>query len=186
MQFGKVVCFVFSDGSVEYRDRATWNEVYNSGDLTRLTTLNEIGMVFSQDAPCKQYLPSLLDAPVSLAVAHASSYIGLQVAFSPTNCSMAQIMENGKVKWNCLHHVGSEVTRASQDRMSPSGNSSNYDEHSADWTAARYTATVAALTVIAASANLYSMNYDDLLAIARPFAADPRMLGPLMSLEEQV
>lgn len=29
---------------------------------------------------------------------------GLQVAFSPTNCSFAQISEDSTIKWNRLHH----------------------------------------------------------------------------------
>jgi mediator of RNA polymerase II transcription subunit 16, fungi type len=54
-QFGKVLCIAFSDGSVEYRDRFTMNEVYHELSLDRVMTLNQVGFTFAEETPCKHF-----------------------------------------------------------------------------------------------------------------------------------
>ncbi|KAM0276145.1 hypothetical protein ACHAQH_007033 [Verticillium albo-atrum] len=126
IHFGKVVCIAFSDGSIEYRDRFTMQETYNELSLDRVMTLNQVGFTFAEGSPC------------------------LQVAFSPTNCSVVQIQDDGQVKWNGLHYPLGDIGNSNQD--------------------AQYAAVVAALTVAASAATFYQVNSDDILAAARPYA----------------
>ncbi|KAK0618557.1 mediator complex, subunit Med16 [Bombardia bombarda] len=91
MQLGRVLCFAFSDGTVQYRDRFTMNEIYNEQDLNAVTSLHQIGFQFVDETPC------------------------LQVAFSPTNCSFVQICEDGEIRWNSLHYVMDDPNTALQD-----------------------------------------------------------------------
>jgi mediator of RNA polymerase II transcription subunit 16 len=53
MQLGKVICFAFSDGTVQYRDRITMNEIYNEPNLDRIMTLGHVGFQFAEESPCK-------------------------------------------------------------------------------------------------------------------------------------
>lgn len=52
MQFGKIVCMAFSDGTIEYRDRFTMQETYNETNLDRVMTLNQVGFTFAEELPC--------------------------------------------------------------------------------------------------------------------------------------
>ncbi|KAG7125023.1 Mediator of RNA polymerase II transcription subunit 16 like protein [Verticillium longisporum] len=126
IHFGKAVCIAFSDGSVEYRDRFTMQETYNELSLDRVMTLNQVGFTFAEGSPC------------------------LQAAFSPTNCSVAQIQDDGQVKWNGLHYPLGDIGNSNQD--------------------AQYAAVIAALTVAASAATFYQVNCDDILAAAKPYA----------------
>jgi mediator of RNA polymerase II transcription subunit 16 len=53
MQLGKVVCFGFSDGTVQYRDRYTMNEIYNEPSVERIMTPTQVGFQFTEEKPCK-------------------------------------------------------------------------------------------------------------------------------------
>ncbi|KAF6814593.1 mediator of rna polymerase ii transcription subunit 16 [Colletotrichum sojae] len=130
LQYGRVVCLAFSDGSVEYRDRFSLHEVYNEINLDRVMTLNQVGFAFQDDSPC------------------------LQAAFSPTNCSLVKIQEDGKMKWSKLHHTLGDIGNSNQD--------------------AQYSAVLAGLTVAASTATFNNVNYDDVLAVARPYADKKR------------
>ncbi|KAK7449381.1 RNA polymerase II Mediator complex subunit Sin4 [Colletotrichum acutatum] len=130
IQYGNVVCLAFSDGSVEYRDRYTLQEVYNEMNLDRVMTLGQVGFALQDDSPC------------------------LQMAFSPTNCSVVKVQDDGKVKWSRLYHPLGDIGNSNQD--------------------APYAATLAALTVAASTATFNNINYDDILAVARPFANKKR------------
>ena len=44
--------------------------------------------------------------------------LGQQVAFSPTYCSMIQMGDDGKVRWNKLHFPLGDIGNSMQDRMS--------------------------------------------------------------------
>ncbi len=84
---------------------------------------------------------------------------------------MAQIRENGKVKWNGLRYVGVDIPASMEDRKC---SAANMKYRSANHRLARYSAVIAALT-IATTASTYShTNYDDILAAARPFAITER------------
>lgn len=56
LQHGKVICFAFSDGTVQYRDRITMNEIYNETNLDRIMTLNQVGFQYVEESPCKSNL----------------------------------------------------------------------------------------------------------------------------------
>ncbi|KAL0936566.1 mediator of rna polymerase ii transcription subunit 16 [Colletotrichum truncatum] len=130
LQYGRVICLAFSDGSVEYRDRFTMQEIYNDINLDRVMTLNQVGFTFQDDSPC------------------------LQMAFSPTNCSLVKILDSGKVKWSKLHYPLGDIGNSNQD--------------------AQYSAVLAGLTVAASTAAFNNINHDDILAVARPYADKKR------------
>lgn len=44
--------------------------------------------------------------------------LGQQVAFSPTYCSMIQMGDDGKIRWNKLHFPLGDIGNSMQDRMS--------------------------------------------------------------------
>jgi mediator of RNA polymerase II transcription subunit 16 len=56
MNLGKVICFAYSDSSVDYRDRVTMAETFNDGDLDRVWHLSQIGFSYAEDEPCKYFV----------------------------------------------------------------------------------------------------------------------------------
>lgn len=130
INFGKVLVLAFADGSVEHRDRFTFEELYTTEDTTKVMSLRQVGWAFADEGPCQQ------------------------VAFSPTYSSMIQMGDDGKVRWNKLHYPLGDI-----------GNS-NHDAH--------YSASIAGLTVAIAPSMFYQNNYDDMLAIARPYTTKKR------------
>lgn len=58
IHFGKTLLLTMSDGSLEYRDRFTFEEVYAGQDLAKIMTLRQAGWSFSDDGPCKLTLPA--------------------------------------------------------------------------------------------------------------------------------
>ncbi|PHH87861.1 hypothetical protein CDD83_8302 [Cordyceps sp. RAO-2017] len=91
IQFGKVLLLTMSDGSVEYRDRFTFDELYATEDLSKVMNLRQVGWTFSDDGPCQQ------------------------VAFSPTYCSMIQMGDDGKVRWSKLHYPLGDIGNSFQE-----------------------------------------------------------------------
>lgn len=91
VQYGRAVCFMFADGTVQYRDRFTFEEIYNEPDLSRIFSLQSANYQFTDTTPC------------------------LAATLSPTNCSLAQLCENGEVKWNGLKYTGPEFAAAGPD-----------------------------------------------------------------------
>ncbi|CAJ0546019.1 Ff.00g094920.m01.CDS01 [Fusarium sp. VM40] len=130
--FGKFLVVAFADGTVEYRDRLTFEELYAAQDLNKVMNLRQIGWTFLDEGPCQQ------------------------VAFSPTYCSMVQLGEDGKVKWNKLHYPHGDIGNSMQDAL--------------------YSGSIAALTVTAAPCLFYQNNYDDMLAIVRPYTFKKRFV----------
>ncbi|KAF4455021.1 mediator of rna polymerase ii transcription subunit 16 [Fusarium austroafricanum] len=130
--FGKILVLAFADGTVEYRDRLTFEELYTTQELQKVMNLRQIGWTFTDEGPCQQ------------------------VAFSPTYCSMVQMGEDGKVKWNKLHYPLGDIGNSMQD--------------------AHYSGSIAALTVTAAPSMFYQNNYDDILAIVRPYTSKKRFV----------
>lgn len=47
--FGKVVIISFSDGSIQYRDRFSFNELYTERELASVLNLRQVGWVFPDD-----------------------------------------------------------------------------------------------------------------------------------------
>ncbi|RDA83029.1 hypothetical protein CP532_6884 [Ophiocordyceps camponoti-leonardi (nom. inval.)] len=130
IHFGKILLITMSDGTVEHRDRYSFEEVFNAEDLTRVMNLRQVGWNFADSGPCQQ------------------------VAFSPTQCSMMLLADDGKLRWSKLYH--------------PIIDSADYVQD------ARYVATIAALAVTVASCVWYQSNYDDLLAVVHPMATRNR------------
>ncbi|KAK7714166.1 Mediator of RNA polymerase II transcription subunit 16 [Diaporthe eres] len=86
----------------------------------------------------------------------------VQMAISPNNCSFTQVCENGKLKWSSLKYPVDQIGSTKQDPQ--------------------YDAVLIALTLAAANAAHQGSNYDDVLAVARPFVEkNPRFLHDLVS-----
>ncbi|KAL4730579.1 Mediator of RNA polymerase II transcription subunit 16 [Fusarium chlamydosporum] len=132
LSFGKTVVLAFADGTVEYHDRQTFDELYTTQELDKVMNLRQVGWAFADEGPCQQ------------------------VAFSPTHCSMVQMGEDGKIKWNKLHYPHGDIGNSMQD--------------------AYYAGSIAALSVTAAPAMFYQNNYDDILAIVRPYTTKKRFV----------
>ncbi|KAK5990781.1 Mediator of RNA polymerase II transcription subunit 16-like protein [Cladobotryum mycophilum] len=91
IQFGKILVLTMADGTVEYRDRFTFEEIYASEDTGRVMNLRQVGWTFSEEGPCQQ------------------------VAFSPTHCSMIQMGDDGKIRWSKLHYPLEDIGNSNQD-----------------------------------------------------------------------
>ncbi|CCC10210.1 unnamed protein product [Sordaria macrospora k-hell] len=130
MYLGKVVCFAFSDGTIQYRDRVTMMEMFNEHIVHRVLSPHDVGFQYTNDTPC------------------------LQVAFSPTNCSYVQISDDWDIKWNSMRYTLADPSTALQD--------------------AQQSAVMAALILALSSTVTASNNFDDILAMARPFNENPQ------------
>ncbi|KAL3428047.1 RNA polymerase II mediator complex subunit sin4-like protein [Phlyctema vagabunda] len=137
IQLGKYICFTYSDGSVDYRDRNTMAEVFVDDDFKRVTHLTQIGFSFSPQEPCPFVLTQWLENSALISA-------GLQTAISPTSCSMVQIGNDNKVKWRQLEYQVGDLSSSLEDDQ--------------------YNAMVAAFTTASASAVVTGANIDDILA----------------------
>ncbi|KAM0462954.1 hypothetical protein ACHAPV_003077 [Trichoderma viride] len=131
-QFGKVLILTMADGTVEYRDRYTFEEMFTTEDSDKVMNLRQVGWAFGGEGPCQQ------------------------VAFSPTQCSMIQMSEDGKIKWCKLQYPLGDIGNSHQD--------------------AHYASSVAGLAVATSSAIWYQANYDDMLAIVAPYTSKRRFI----------
>lgn len=52
-QFGRVLCFAFSDGTVQYRDRFTMNELYGELNTDAIMHPLQAGFQYLNDTPCE-------------------------------------------------------------------------------------------------------------------------------------
>lgn len=135
---GRLICLGFSDGTVQYRDRVTMDEIHHEEHQNQILILQQAGFNYGDEKP------------------------SLQTTFSPNNCSFAQICENGKVKWNSLQYPVAQIGSTRSDPL--------------------YDAVLSSLTMVAANSTHQSNNYDDILAVARPFVQQhPRFLQELVN-----
>ncbi|KUJ20418.1 mediator of RNA polymerase-like protein II transcription subunit 16 [Mollisia scopiformis] len=136
MNHGKVIFFAYSDGSIEYRDRFDMSETFNDGNLERVWHLSQIGFTYPEDEPC------------------------LQIAFSPSYCSIVQLKGDGKVQWQHLDYRLGDLGTSAEDPM--------------------YGATIAALSLSIGTAVMRGVNYDDLLATVKKHAT-PQLIYDLLT-----
>lgn len=52
--FGKTLVLSYADGSVEYRDRKTLDEIDKEPSLERVMSLRQVGFTFEEELPCKK------------------------------------------------------------------------------------------------------------------------------------
>jgi mediator of RNA polymerase II transcription subunit 16, fungi type len=48
----RILCFAYSDGSFEYRDRASLAETFTEGGPDRFIHLSQIGFSYEDEEPC--------------------------------------------------------------------------------------------------------------------------------------
>lgn len=53
LSFGKTVVLAFADGTVEYHDRQTFDELYTTQELDKVMNLRQVGWAFADEGPCK-------------------------------------------------------------------------------------------------------------------------------------
>ncbi|KAI0206278.1 RNA polymerase II mediator complex subunit Sin4 [Astrocystis sublimbata] len=124
LSFGKVISFYYNDGAVDYRDRFTMQELYRSANLDRIHSILEAGFSQSGEAAC------------------------LQMAFSPSNCSLVQMYEGSQIRWHNLSYTLEDQATISDNHMS---------------------AVIASCAMSTAAAIIHNSNFDDILAVARKF-----------------
>ncbi|KAI0526003.1 RNA polymerase II mediator complex subunit Sin4 [Xylaria bambusicola] len=93
VSFGKTLCFYYNDGTVEYRDRFTMQEVHREANLDRMYSILEAGFTHSGEPSC------------------------LQMAFSPVNFSLVQMYEDGQIKWHNLEYTLEDPTKISDAHL---------------------------------------------------------------------
>ncbi|OAA61254.1 RNA polymerase 2 mediator complex subunit [Niveomyces insectorum RCEF 264] len=74
IQFGKVVCFAFSDGTVQYRDRFTMQEIYTEPNHERIFTLQEANFHFTDNVAEYAAVVAGLTTTMATAQHSQSSY----------------------------------------------------------------------------------------------------------------
>ncbi|KAI0889256.1 RNA polymerase II mediator complex subunit Sin4 [Annulohypoxylon maeteangense] len=94
INFGKVLCIGYNDGSVDYRDRFTMAELYREPNLDRINSILDVGFSQSGEPSC------------------------LQMALSPTNFSLVQLCEDGQVKWNSINYTLSDIESITDSQVS--------------------------------------------------------------------
>ncbi|KAI1141912.1 RNA polymerase II mediator complex subunit Sin4 [Hypoxylon sp. FL0543] len=94
VSFGKVICFAYNDGSVEYRDRYTMAELYREANLDRINSILDVGFSQSGEPSC------------------------LQIALSPTNFSLVQLYEDGQMKWHSISYTLADVESMTEAQVS--------------------------------------------------------------------
>lgn len=94
LSFGKVLLFYYNDGSVEYRDRFTMQELYREANLDRMHSILEAGFNQSGEPSC------------------------LQMAFSPANFSFVEMYEDWQIKWHNLEYTLGDLTTISNEHLS--------------------------------------------------------------------
>ena len=52
IQYGKVICIAFSDGTLQYRDRFTMDEIYHEIDVNRIMALPQVGFRYPKSTAC--------------------------------------------------------------------------------------------------------------------------------------
>jgi mediator of RNA polymerase II transcription subunit 16 len=53
LTFGKILVLAFADGTVEYHDRYTFDEIYTAQELDKVMNLRQVGWTFTDEGPCK-------------------------------------------------------------------------------------------------------------------------------------
>ncbi|XXG98201.1 ATP-dependent DNA helicase Hrp3 [Hypoxylon texense] len=94
VNFGKAICFTYHDGSVEYRDRFTMDELYREPVLDRINSIMDVGFSQSGEPSC------------------------LQTALSPTNFSLIQLCEGGQVKWRSIEYTLADLESMTDAQVS--------------------------------------------------------------------
>ncbi|KAI1328343.1 RNA polymerase II mediator complex subunit Sin4 [Xylariaceae sp. FL0255] len=132
---GRLLAFYYNDGSIEYRDRFTMNEIYQDINLDRIQSILEAGFDQSGEASC------------------------LHIAFSPANCSLIQLSEDGRVKWHNLEYTLADPASISDGNQA---------------------AVIAVCASQAAAAASLHNNIDDILAVARKFSHQEHFASKLV------
>jgi Mediator complex subunit 16 len=100
MQLGKVICFAFSDGTVQYRDRFTMEEIYNEHNVNSIMSPHQVGFRFENETPSKRTPVAILAYPTADAVCRPSS------SFLPNKLLLRSNLRGwaSQVEWHAISH----------------------------------------------------------------------------------
>lgn len=101
IQHGRVIVFFFSDGTVQYRDRFSFNEIYNELNTHRIMHLSQLGFHFAEENSSELHNINISDLGIVTYLNTA-----LHMAWSPTHCSYVQLCDDGSVKWIEMRYPG--------------------------------------------------------------------------------
>jgi len=170
MHLGKVICFAFSDGTVQYRDRVTMNEIFNEHNVNSIMSPHQVGFQFTNETTCEHrpaFRPSG-EFPLTSCSRSSSCVFPDKLFLRP---SLRRCVY--KVEQDALPYARRQYSVARQYVDSPgfgipcSANHPDTDQ---------YSAILAALSISISPAAYHQMNCDDILAIARPFTQKSGML----------
>ena len=98
MQFSKVLCFAFSDGTVQYRDRFTMNEIYHEQDMNRIMNPLQVGFQYEPETPCEfRFSCSMLLPPTNTLSRSRSCLFADQLLVCPDQRGLDSEMEQDAV-----------------------------------------------------------------------------------------
>jgi mediator of RNA polymerase II transcription subunit 16 len=147
-------------------------EIYNEENLDHVSSLHQVGFSFADPSPCKISTTCRLLLPLSAT----NEVLGLESIFSPTGCSLLQVVPDGSLKWKPLRHSQGVVEETSQDGRDNSFFAGFSMVCITDKSVALYSAVIAGLTIATGAAIFYNTNFDDVLAVARPLIDKKRVL----------
>ena len=98
MQFGKVLCFAFSDGTVQYRDRFTMNEIYHEQDMNRIMNPLQVGFQYEPETPCEfQFSCSMPPPPTNVMSRSRGGLFADELLVCPNQRGLDSEMEQDAV-----------------------------------------------------------------------------------------
>lgn len=156
IQLGKVLLLTMSDGTVEYRDRFSFEELYVTGDLTKVMSLRQVGWNFPEDGPCTLCDPAFRALVLTLYQVCRSPFHRRTVPWS--SWAMMEKFDGASctIPWVTLATPRKKVLLREGAQRRPRANEKT--DH--------YAATMAGLAVMAAPSIWQQYNYDDVLAVA--------------------
>lgn len=104
----RVVVFGYSDGSVEYVDRHSLENISSKGGLDKFYHLTQIGFSFDESEP-SEFSLSHVELP------ELTSELALTGAISPAGLAVTYKTNDGKVKWQSLRYNSNDMGSPSAD-----------------------------------------------------------------------
>lgn len=159
IQLGKALLLTMSDGTVEYRDRYSFDELYTTEDLTKVMNLRQVGWNFPQDGPCTCATPTPRASILTTGQASRSPYRRRTVPWPSWATTESYDGASCTTQWVTLATPCKKV----QLRYVDPGRGLRLMR-----IPGHYAASVAALAVMAAPSIWCQNNYDDILAVVHP------------------
>lgn len=104
----RVIVFGYSDGSVEYADRHSLENISSKGGLDKFYHLAQIGFSFNESEPSEFSLSHV-------ELSELTSELALTGAISPAGLAVTYKTNDGKVKWQSLRYHSNDMGSSTAD-----------------------------------------------------------------------